>query len=57
MPGMAYGLAAVVCGQLVDAPEVWFEAGDHKTLVHVSGDAFRTLWSESASGDIAEGAI
>jgi Ala-tRNA(Pro) deacylase len=54
--GTAYGLPMVVDRQLIDAPEVWFEGGDHRTLVHVSGDAFRALCSESATGDITEGA-
>ncbi len=28
-------------------PEIWFEGGDHRTLVRVSGDGFRKLMAEA----------
>ncbi|MEJ2514057.1 MAG: YbaK/EbsC family protein [Gammaproteobacteria bacterium] len=43
--GPAYGLETVVSDALADADEIWFEAGDHVTLLHVSGEDFRRLLS------------
>jgi Ala-tRNA(Pro) deacylase len=43
--GLAYGMETVVAEELAQEPEVWFEAGDHEALVHVSGTEFRTLMS------------
>ncbi len=48
--GAAYGLSVVLDESLVDAPEVYFEGGDHTTLVHVAGDAFGTLMSDARRG-------
>ncbi|MCW3474340.1 aminoacyl-tRNA deacylase [Limobrevibacterium gyesilva] len=45
--GAAYGVPVVVDESLSDAPDVYFEAGDHATLVHVSGAAFRALTKEA----------
>lgn len=41
--GPAYGIRTVVSEELLDADEIWFEAGDHVTLVRVSGKDFRRL--------------
>lgn len=41
--GPAYGVFTVVDATLTHEPDVYFEAGDHHELVHVSGDAFRKL--------------
>ena len=41
--GPAYGVRTVVADSLLDEDEVWFEAGDHTTLVHVNGRDFRRL--------------
>lgn len=45
--GAAYGLPVVVDDSIAEAPDVYFEGGDHETLVHVSGDAFRTLTKDA----------
>lgn len=45
--GAAYDLETVVDEQLAAQPEVWFEGGDHRTLVRVSGDGFRRLMAEA----------
>jgi Ala-tRNA(Pro) deacylase len=45
--GPAYGVPTVVSDALLDEDEVWFEAGDHATLVHVSGADFRRLLAGS----------
>lgn len=41
--GPAYGIRTIVADELLDEEEVWFEAGDHVTLVHVTGADFRRL--------------
>ena len=43
----AYGLEAVVDQSLGDIPDVYFEAGDHTSLVHVSGRDFLKLMSDA----------
>jgi Ala-tRNA(Pro) deacylase len=46
--GQAYGLETIVDNGLMDADDVWFEGGDHKTLVHVEGPAWRRLVSDAS---------
>jgi Ala-tRNA(Pro) deacylase len=41
--GAAYDVPVIVDESLGDATEVYFEGGDHRTLVHVSGKDFRNL--------------
>ena len=41
--GMAYGLSVIVDDGLVDDGEVFFEGGDHKTLVRMTAEAFETM--------------
>jgi Ala-tRNA(Pro) deacylase len=45
--GSVYGLSVVVDESLDNVPEVYFEGGDHATLVHVTGDAFRRLMKDA----------
>lgn len=41
--GDAYGLDAIVDESFHDLDEVCFEGGDHRSLIKVSGEAFRRL--------------
>jgi Ala-tRNA(Pro) deacylase len=41
--GAAYGLPVVLDESLGDAKDLYFEGGDHTSLVHVAGEAFRAL--------------
>lgn len=41
--GEAYGMTTVWDASLAEKPDVYFEGGDHRTLVHVSGVAFASL--------------
>lgn len=41
--GVAYGIPTVWDERLGDRADVYFEGGDHQTLVHVSGAAFKRL--------------
>ena len=45
--GDAYGFDVVIDDSLTDSEEIFFEAGDHTDLVHVSGADFRELMSNA----------
>ena len=47
------GIPTLIDDSLLRMPDLYFEAGDHRDLVHVSGCAFRALLSGSAHGAIA----
>jgi len=51
--GAAYGLDCVLDDSLMEEPDVYFEAGDHCRLVHVSGTDFRKLMTGAPHGDIS----
>ena len=48
--GAAYGLPTVVDDSLLNTPDVYFEAGDHEDLVHLSGVEFLSLLAGSRHG-------
>jgi len=50
--GAAYGVP-VVLDESCDAGEVYFEGGDHTSLVHVAGEAFRKLTREARRARIS----
>lgn len=50
----AYGLEVAVDEELLGLDDVYFEAGDHRELVHVSGDAFRALMNGAPHGRFGE---
>lgn len=51
--GPAYGLETIIDDSLVGLPEVYFEAGDHRELIRVSGDRFLALMPEAKHGQFA----
>ncbi len=42
--GLAYGLETFLDQQLTTLANIYFEAGDHKNLVHVHGEEFHALF-------------
>lgn len=48
--GAAYGLEVIVDEGLTEEPDVYFEAGDHRSLVHVSSKDFATLIANAQRG-------
>ena len=44
--GPAYGVETIVDDSIAEQPEVYFEAGDHEQLIHVSAEVFQTLLGE-----------
>ncbi len=45
--GEAYGLNTVVDDRIAEQPDIFFEGGDHATLVHMSGPAFCQLMTDA----------
>lgn len=45
--GAAYGLRVIVDDSLDKEPEIYFEGGDHASLIHVSGTSFRELLADA----------
>lgn len=48
--GAAYELETIVDDSLLQQPEIYFEAGDHEALVHLSGNDFRQLMANRPHG-------
>lgn len=48
--GQAYGIPTVVDDQLAEQPDIYFDAGDHEHLVHISGEAFANVMGEAHFG-------
>jgi Ala-tRNA(Pro) deacylase len=48
--GQAYGLDVVVDDAITENPDIYFEAGDHTDLIHVSGEDFRALMGNALHG-------
>jgi Ala-tRNA(Pro) deacylase len=51
--GQAYGIDMVVDRSLADTSDVYFEAGDHMSLIHVSGPDFQKLIGDSPQRSIS----
>jgi Ala-tRNA(Pro) deacylase len=48
--GEAYGIETVVDESVVKQPDIFFEGGDHATLVHMSGRAFCAAMAHAKHG-------
>ena len=48
--GPAYGIETFLDQSVSTLANVYFEAGDHEELIHVSGEAFQTLLSGVRQG-------
>lgn len=51
--GNAYGIDVLVDDSLEDCSDVYFEAGDHEHLVHLSGSSFHELMSSAKHGQFS----
>lgn len=51
--GRAYNLPTVVDDTLAEVPEVYFESGDHRALIHMKRGAFQTLMDNARHGRIS----
>jgi Ala-tRNA(Pro) deacylase len=48
--GVAYGVPTIIDRQMMGLDDVWFEAGDHRTLVHMKGRHFDRLMGDAKTG-------
>ena len=51
--GEAFGIPSYVDVSLDDSVDVYFEAGDHEALIHISGRQFRQLMNRVQHGRIS----
>jgi Ala-tRNA(Pro) deacylase len=51
----AYGLRSLVDESLEGQSDIYFEGGDHRTLVHVSGEHFHKIMEKVPHGRICSG--
>jgi Ala-tRNA(Pro) deacylase len=45
--GTAYGVETVVDDAIAEQPDIFFEAGDHEQLIHVSAETFQALLGDN----------
>ena len=54
VPPVGYGVTTIVDDSLDQQPDVYFEAGDHKSLVHMNRDQFSQLTRGARHGRFSE---
>ncbi len=52
--GAAYGLDVIMDDSVMGQPEVYFEGGDHATLVHLTAENFRKLLGDVPHGQFSD---
>ena len=52
--GQAYGLPVCMDDRLQEQPDIYFEAGDHETLIHMSGKEFARLMADVEHGQFGK---
>ena len=48
--GDAYGIETMVDDSLAEQTDIYFEAGDHELLLHVSNEQFETMMADAMHG-------
>jgi Ala-tRNA(Pro) deacylase len=48
--GKAFGIDSIVDESLLDREDIYFESGDHRVVVHVSGGDFEKLMADAPRG-------
>lgn len=51
--GPAYGMETIVDDSLAAQPDIYFEGGDHQSLIHVNAAAFQRLMADARHGRIS----
>ena len=54
LPPVGYGITTIIDDSLDQQPDIYFEAGDHKSLVHMERDEFSRLTSDARHGRFSE---
>ncbi|PTD20026.1 aminoacyl-tRNA deacylase [Sphingomonas fennica] len=52
--GTRYGVVTIVDDSLEDQPDIYFEAGDHASLIHMDGGEFARLCADARHGRFSE---
>jgi Ala-tRNA(Pro) deacylase len=52
--GLGYGVATIIDDSLTEQPDIYFEGGDHATLVHVERAEFARLTRSARHGRFSE---
>lgn len=52
--GPAYDIETIIDDTLAEQSDIYFEAGDHEQLVHVSGETFEVLLGEALHTDFSQ---
>jgi Ala-tRNA(Pro) deacylase len=53
-PGLGYGVTTIVDDSLEQQPDVYFEAGDHASLVHMNHEEFSRVMKGARHGQFSE---
>ncbi|HKK07159.1 MAG: YbaK/EbsC family protein [Gammaproteobacteria bacterium] len=51
--GQPYGVEVIIDESLAWQPDIYFEAGDHVDLVHITGEAFQDLLGDVEQGQFS----
>jgi Ala-tRNA(Pro) deacylase len=51
--GRAYGVNVLFDDHLTECEDIYFEAGDHTDLIHVSGKDFLVLMGDASHGEFS----
>ena len=54
VPPVGYGVTTIVDNALEEQPDVYFEAGDHSSLVHMNGAEFSRVMKDARHGQFSE---
>jgi Ala-tRNA(Pro) deacylase len=54
VPPVGYGVSTIIDDSIEQQPDVYFEAGDHKSLVHMNRDQFSRLTKDARHGQFSE---
>jgi Ala-tRNA(Pro) deacylase len=52
--GSCYGIDVIIDDDMARQPDIYFEGGDHATLVHITGDDFTRLNPQAQRGSFSE---
>jgi Ala-tRNA(Pro) deacylase len=52
--GSCYGIDVIIDDDMARQPDIYFEGGDHATLVHIKGDDFTRLNPQAQRGSFSE---
>lgn len=54
IPPVGYGVTTIIDDSIDHQPDIYFEAGDHKSLVHMKRDQFARLTRNARHGQFSE---